>query len=54
MELYVLLEFLKLLWIGFEVARYFKNRKREQALIKTLTEQDQRLSQLERKVKEIP
>lgn len=54
MELYVLLEFLTLLWIVIEVARYFKSRKREQALIETLAKQDQRLSKLEKKTKEIP
>ena len=54
MELYVLLEFLKLLWIGFEVFRHFKNRKREKALIESVKNLNQRLNQLESKAKEIP
>ena len=54
MEPYVLLECLKLLWLGFEVARYFINRKREKTLIDTLESYNQRLNQLESKVKENP
>ena len=54
MELYVLLEFLKFLWLGFEIIKYFTGRKREKALIETLEKYNQRLSKLERKIKEIP
>jgi len=48
MELYVLLECLKLLWLGFEVVRYFINRKREKALIASLERYNQRLKELEK------
>ena len=54
MELYVLLEYLKLLWLAFEVARYFVGRKREKALVATLEKYNQRLNQLENKIKELP
>lgn len=51
MELYVLLEFLKFLWLGFEIACYFINRKREKALIDSLESLNQRLIQLEEKTR---
>jgi hypothetical protein len=54
MELYVLLEFLKFLWLGFEMVRYFLNRKREKALVASVESFNQRLSKLERKIKENP
>ena len=54
MELYVLLEFLKLLWLGFDVARYFKGRKREKAMIESVESLNHRLIQLEKKNKEVP
>jgi hypothetical protein len=54
MEPYVLLEFLKLLWIGFEVVRHFKNRKREKAMIDSVESINHRLDQLEEKAKESP
>jgi hypothetical protein len=53
MELYVLLEFLKFLFFGFEIFRYFDTRKREKALIANLEKYNQRLK-LERKIKENP
>ena len=54
MEPYVLLEFLKLLWIGFEVVRHFWSRKREKAMIDSVESINHRLDQLESKIKEIP
>jgi hypothetical protein len=47
MELLVLLELLKLLWLGFEMVHYFRFRKREKALIEALESYNQRLVQLE-------
>lgn len=54
MELFVLLECLKLIWLGFEVVKHFLSRKREKAMIETLERLDHRLIQLENKQKEIP
>jgi hypothetical protein len=54
MEHYVLLECLKLLWIGFEVARYFKVRKREKTMIESVESLNHRLNQLESKIKVKP
>ena len=54
MESLILLELLKLLWLGFEVVKHFISRKREKALIATLEKYDQRLNQLESRHKEIP
>ena len=54
MESLILLELLKLLWLGFEVLKHFISRKREKALIATLEKYDQRLNQLESRHKEIP
>lgn len=51
MELSVPLDCLKLLWLGFEIVRYFLNRKREKALILALEKLNQS-PQLERNVKE--
>ncbi len=54
MELLVLLECLKLLWIGFEIVRYFLSRKREKAMIESVESLNHRLNQLENRNKEIP
>ena len=54
MELYVLLEFLKFLWLSFEIVKYFIKRKREKALVASVESINQRLSKLERKIKEFP
>lgn len=54
MELLVLLELLKLLWLGFEVVKHFGSRKREKALIATLEKYNQRLNQLENELRKIP
>ena len=51
MELNVLLECLKLLWLGFEIVKHFINRKREKALIDSLESLNQRLIQLEEKTR---
>lgn len=48
MELYVPLEFLKSLWLGFETACYSINRKREKTLIAKLEEYNQCLEKLEK------
>ena len=53
MELYVLLEFLKLIFFVFEIFRYFDARKREKALIASLERYNQHLK-LEKKIKENP
>ena len=53
MELYVLLEFLKLIFFGFEIFRYFDARKREKTLIANLEKYNQCLK-LERKIKDKP
>ena len=53
MELYVLLEFLKLIFFGFEIFRYFDARKREKAMIAALEKHNQCLK-LEKKIKENP
>lgn len=53
MELLVLLECLKLLWLGFEVVKHFISRKREKAMIEALESLNHRLMQLE-KTKEKP
>lgn len=54
MELIVLLECLKLLWLGFEIVKHFISRKREKAMIDSLERLNHRLIQLEQKSKEIP
>ena len=54
MESLILLELLKLLWLGFEVVKHLISQKREKALIATLEKYDQRLNQLESRHKEIP
>lgn len=54
MELMVLLECLKLLWLGFEIAKHLTSRKREKAMIEALEKLNHRLIQLESKTKEIP
>ena len=52
---YIPLELLlKLIFLGAEVLLNFSARKREKALITTLEKYDQRLVQLENKIKEIP
>lgn len=47
MELYVLLECLKLIFFGFEIFRYFDARKREKTLIANLEKYNQCLEKLE-------
>lgn len=54
MELFVLLECLKLIWLGFEVVKHFLSRKREKAMIDAIESLNHRLIQLENKQKEIP
>jgi len=54
MELMVLLECLKLLWLGFEIVKHLISRKREKAMIEALEKLNHRLIQLESKTKEIP
>ena len=52
MELNVLLECLKLLWLGFEIVKHFINRKREKAMIEAIESLNHSLIQLEEKKKE--
>lgn len=54
MELLVLLECLKLLWIGFEIIKHFVNRKREKAMIESVESFNHRLRMFEDKIKENP
>lgn len=53
MEWIILLEFLKTLWLGFEVVHYFYLRKREKTLIDSVERYNQRLENLEKLVKEL-
>lgn len=41
MELTVLFDLLKIIWLGFEIVRYFVTRKREKALILALEKLNQ-------------
>ena len=54
MESLILLECLKLLWLGFEIVKHFVSRKREKAMIEAVESLNHRLIQLEEKSKEIP
>jgi hypothetical protein len=54
MESMILLECLKLIWLGFEIVKHFISRKREKAMIDALENLNHRLVQLEEKSKEIP
>ncbi len=54
MESMILLECLKLIWLGFEIVKHFISRKREKAMIDALENLNHRLVQLEKKSKEIP
>ena len=54
MESLILLECLKLLWLGFEIVKHFISRKREKAMIDAIHNLNHRLVQLEEKTKEIP
>lgn len=54
MELLVLLECLKLIWLGCEIVKHLIIRKREKAMIDALESLNHRLLQLEEKSKEIP
>lgn len=45
--LFVLLEVLKVLWIGFEIRNYFKHQKEEKALLEEVENCKQRLKILE-------
>ena len=54
MESLILLECLKLLWLGFEIVKHLISRKREKAMIDALESINHRLVQLEDKTKEIP
>jgi hypothetical protein len=52
MKLYSLSELLKLLWLIFEVVRYFIHRQKEKALVETVKEINQRLLLLEKSISE--
>ena len=47
MESLILLELLKLLWLGFEVVKHFVSRKREKAMIEAVEKLNHRLCKLE-------
>ncbi len=54
MELIVLLECLKLLWLGLEIVKHFLGRKREKAMIDALESLNHRLIQLEEEQRKFP
>lgn len=54
MELPVLLECLKLLWLGFEIVKHLVIRKREKAMIEAMERLNHRLNLLEDKTKGLP
>lgn len=54
MESLILLEFLKLLWLGFDVVKNFVIRKREKAMIDALKQINHRLNQLEKEQRKLP
>lgn len=54
MELMILLECLKLLWLGFEIVKHFLGRKREKAMIEALEQLNHRLIQLEEEQRKFP
>ena len=52
-DIFLLLEILKCLWLGFEIVHYFEFRKREKTLEETLNSYNQRLNTLEKSVREL-
>jgi len=54
MEFMILLECLKLLWLGFEVVKHFTGRKREKAMIEAIASLNHRLIQLEEEQRKHP
>ena len=52
MEFYSLLELLKLLWLIFEIVRYFNHRQKEKASVDTLESFNQRICLLEKSLPE--
>jgi hypothetical protein len=52
MDLYSLLELLKLLWLIFEIVRYFIHRQKEKASVDTIKEINQRIYLLEKSLAE--
>jgi hypothetical protein len=50
-DVFLLLEILKYLWLGFEIVRYFIHQKREKALLEEVENCKQRLNKLENIVK---
>ncbi len=54
MEFIILLECLKLLWLGFEMVKHFTGRKREKAMIDALESFNHRLNQLEEEQRKFP
>ena len=52
MEFYSLLELLKLLWLIFEIVRYFNHRQKEKASVDTLESFNQRIYLLEKSLPE--
>jgi hypothetical protein len=48
----IFLELLKFLFVGFEIVRYFLNRKKEKELVDAVESFNQRLSELEKSSKE--
>jgi hypothetical protein len=54
MESLILLELLKLFWLGFEVFKHFVAREREKAMIETLDKYNQRLCKLENEQRKTP
>ncbi len=52
-DIILLLEILKWLWVGFGIVRYFQHQKREKALLEEVENCKQRLDSLEKSVKEL-
>jgi uncharacterized membrane protein len=48
----IFLELLKFLFVGFEIVRYFLNRKKEKELVDAVESFNQRLFELEKSSKE--
>lgn len=52
-DIILLLEILKCLWLGFGIINYFFNRKREKTLLEEVENCKQRLDSLEKSVKKL-
>jgi hypothetical protein len=53
MEILILFEYLKIVWIGFQMWKHIENQKRHKALVESLTTINQRLENLEAEFKKL-